>query len=83
MAVALAITGSWLTDSIRRENGRGLHPGSLKPAEVADVIAFLGMSNKIVFALPGFTTYRREGIELTSGFTATVNADLKSASSER
>jgi len=27
--------------------------------------------------------YRREGIELTSGFTATVNADLKSASSER
>ncbi len=31
----------------------------------------------VTFALPGFSTLKRESIELTSGFTATVNADLK------
>src|SRR5215510_5590207 len=31
----------------------------------------------VTFTLTGFTTVRREGIELTSDFTATVNADLK------
>jgi Carboxypeptidase regulatory-like domain len=31
----------------------------------------------ITFTLPGFNSIRREGIELPSGFTATVNADLK------
>jgi len=29
------------------------------------------------FTLPGFTTVRREGIELTAGFTATINIDMK------
>src|SRR3989441_5335882 len=31
----------------------------------------------VTFALTGFNTFRREGVELTTGFTATVNADLK------
>jgi hypothetical protein len=31
----------------------------------------------VTFTLPGFATVRREGIELTSDFTASVNADLK------
>src|SRR5438105_6619743 len=31
----------------------------------------------VTFTLPGFSTVRREGVELTTGFTATVNADLK------
>ena len=31
----------------------------------------------VSFALPGFSTLKREGIELTTGFTATINADLK------
>jgi carboxypeptidase family protein len=31
----------------------------------------------VTFTLTGFTTVRREGIELTSDFTASVNADLK------
>src|SRR5262245_15810612 len=31
----------------------------------------------ITFTLPGFSTFRREGIDLTTGFTATVNAELK------
>ena len=31
----------------------------------------------VTFTLPGFRTIRREGIALTSGFTATVNAELQ------
>src|SRR5216117_357220 len=31
----------------------------------------------VTFALPGFSALRREGIELTTGFTATVNAELR------
>src|SRR5712692_1258895 len=31
----------------------------------------------VTFTLPGFSTVKREGIELTSSFTATVNADLR------
>jgi carboxypeptidase family protein len=31
----------------------------------------------VTFTLPGFSTFRREGLELTAGFTATINADLK------
>ena len=31
----------------------------------------------VVFALPGFQTIRREGVELPADFTATINADLK------
>jgi hypothetical protein len=31
----------------------------------------------VTFTLPGFNTIKREGIELTSDFTATINADLK------
>src|SRR5438874_10188513 len=31
----------------------------------------------VVFTLTGFSTLRRNGIELTTGFTATVNADLR------
>jgi hypothetical protein len=31
----------------------------------------------VTFSLPGFSTVRREGIELTASFTANVNADLK------
>ena len=31
----------------------------------------------VTFTLPGFSTVRREGIELTGSFNATVNADLR------
>src|SRR4029078_8449968 len=31
----------------------------------------------VTFTLPGFSTLKREGLELTAGFTATVIADLK------
>ena len=31
----------------------------------------------VTFTLPGFNTFKREGIELTTSFTATVNAELR------
>src|SRR5437870_4557315 len=31
----------------------------------------------VTFTLQGFNTFRREGLELTGSFTATINADLK------
>ncbi len=31
----------------------------------------------VTFTLGGFSTFKRDGIELTSGFTATVNAEMK------
>jgi hypothetical protein len=34
-------------------------------------------SYTVTFTLPGFSTFRRDGIELTTGFTASVNAELR------
>src|SRR5262249_50023553 len=31
----------------------------------------------VTFTLPGFSTFRRDGIELTGNFTAAVNAEMK------
>src|SRR5262244_1796996 len=31
----------------------------------------------VTFTLEGFSTFKREGVELTGSFTATINADLK------
>lgn len=31
----------------------------------------------VTFTLPGFSTFKREGVELAGSFTATINADLK------
>jgi len=36
----------------------------------------------VTFSLPGFNTVRREGLELTGSFTATVNADMRVGSFE-
>src|SRR3989441_4642776 len=36
----------------------------------------------VTFTLPGFSIVKRDGIELTTGFTATVNAELKVGSLE-
>src|SRR5215207_7911388 len=32
---------------------------------------------KVRFTLPGFSSFEREGVELTGSFTATINADLR------
>jgi hypothetical protein len=31
----------------------------------------------VTFTLPGFSTFKRDGLELTTGFTATANAELR------
>src|SRR5438874_5804489 len=31
----------------------------------------------VTFALPGFSTFKREGVELSTSFTATVNAEMR------
>ena len=36
----------------------------------------------VTFTLTGFNTFKREGVELSAGFTATINADLKVGSLE-
>ena len=41
------------------------------------IINLVPGSYVVTFTLEGFTTYRREGIELSDGFTAPVNADLR------
>ena len=41
------------------------------------IVDLLPGTYTVTFTLPGFTVLKREGIELTGSFTATVNADLK------
>ena len=36
----------------------------------------------VTFTLPGFASFKRDGIELTTGFTATVNAELRVGAQE-
>jgi hypothetical protein len=36
----------------------------------------------VTFTLPGFSTYKREGVELTTNFTASINAEMKVGSLE-
>src|SRR5881409_1953360 len=39
-------------------------------------------SYTVSFTLPGFSTFKREGLELATSFTATVNAEMKVGSLE-
>src|SRR5262245_37069815 len=39
-------------------------------------------SYTITFILPGFNTFKREGIELTTSFTATINAEMTAGALE-
>ena len=39
-------------------------------------------SYSVTFTLPGFNTFKRDGIELTGSFTATVDAEMKLGSVE-
>ena len=41
------------------------------------IVSLVPGTYSVTFTLPGFTTVRREGVELTTGFTATVNVDLQ------
>ena len=37
----------------------------------------------VSFTLPGFSSFRREGIELSAGFTATANAEMNAGKKRR
>src|SRR5213592_3637297 len=41
------------------------------------IVNLLAGTYSVTFALPGFSTVKREGIELSGNFVATVNGDLK------
>jgi hypothetical protein len=41
------------------------------------IISLTPGTYNVTFTLPGFSTFVREGIELSSGFTASVNADMQ------
>jgi hypothetical protein len=41
------------------------------------IVNLLPGTYSVTFTLPGFTTFKHDGIELTTNFTAQVNADLK------
>ena len=41
------------------------------------VVSLVPGTYTVTFTLPGFSTIKREGIELTTGFTAQVNGELK------
>jgi hypothetical protein len=41
------------------------------------IVNLLPGTYTVSFTLPGFSTFKREGIELTGSFIATINADLK------
>jgi hypothetical protein len=41
------------------------------------IVDLLPGTYAVVFTLPGFSTVRREGVELTGSFAASINADLK------
>jgi len=40
------------------------------------IVSLVPGTYSVTFSLPGFTTVKREGVELTTGFTAQVNAEL-------
>src|SRR5437660_4319731 len=46
------------------------------------IVDLLPGTYAVVFTLPGFSTVRREGVELTGSFAASINADLKVGSLE-
>src|SRR6476469_2608314 len=41
------------------------------------IVGLLPGNYAVIFTLQGFRSQRREGIELTAGFTAAINADLQ------
>src|SRR5712691_9487416 len=41
------------------------------------IVDLLAGTYTVTFTLPGFSTVRREGIELTGSFTATVNVEMR------
>src|SRR5882672_9710808 len=43
------------------------------------IVNLIAGTYSVTFTLPGFSTFKRNGLELSTSFTATVNAELKAA----
>jgi len=67
--VTVEVAGPALIERVRTgvTDGRGFYR----------IIDLPGGTYTVTFTLSGFTTYRREGIQLEGSFTATVNADMR------
>src|SRR6267142_860384 len=63
----IALAQAVIAGSVKDSSGAGLYRiEDLRPGAYT-----------VTFSLPGFTTLKREGIELTGTFTATINVELK------
>jgi len=66
-------------------HGRGLQPALIEKVRTVvtdgegryNIVDLRPGSYTVTFSITGFNAFRRDGIELPSGFTATVNADMK------
>src|ERR1700674_1577340 len=56
------------------ERTRGSVTDATGQSPIIDLVAGV---YTVTFSLPGFATVKREGIELTTNFTATVNVELR------
>src|SRR5712672_2563739 len=67
--VSVEVSGPALTEKVRAAvtDGNGQYA----------IVSLPVGTYSVTFTLPGFSTVRREGIELTANFTATINAELK------
>ncbi|MBS1816878.1 MAG: TonB-dependent receptor [Acidobacteria bacterium] len=92
-ALALAQQGSTISGTVRDTSGAVLpgvtvevsSPALIEKTRSAvtdgegkySIVQLRPGTYSVVFSLPGFSTVKRENLELTSDFTATVNADMR------
>src|SRR5262245_44678299 len=92
-ASAAAQSGSAIAGTVRDASGavmpgvtvEAASPALIEKLRVAvtdeagrySVISLRPGTYSVTFTLPGFSTVKREGIELTASFTATVNVEMR------
>jgi hypothetical protein len=97
-AIAAAQSGSGIAGIVRDTSGAVLPGVTIEAASPAliervrtavtdgagqyKIVNLVPGEYTVSFSLPGFNTVKREGLALTSSFTATVNADLRVGSLE-
>ena len=75
-----------LRRGVARRHGRSLEPGAHREDAVdrhrrvrplSDHLSCVPGTYTVTFTLTGFSTFKRDGLELTGSFVATINADMK------
>ena len=81
----LTIVGLLLTAALAREivvePGAAIAP-AIEKASRGDTIRLRPGVYLVTFSLEGFATFKREGLELPSNFTATINAEMRIGAGE-